>query len=129
MSNIKAEEGVNEADIEQISGKRLVFIVDEAHRTTFGDMLLTIKHTFPNAIFFGFTGTPIEEENAKKNSTTATVSVMNCTAIRLQTAFVMKMCWAFTPSISVPLKTAIYADLSLCKKPKQQMKAKYLPMT
>lgn len=73
MSNIKAEEGVNEADIKQISGKRLVFIVDEAHRTTFGDMLLTIKHTFPNAIFFGFTGTPIEEENAKKNSTTATV--------------------------------------------------------
>lgn len=73
MSNIKAEEGVNEADIEQINGKRLVFIVDEAHRTTFGDMLLTIKHTFPNAIFFGFTGTPIEEENAKRNSTTATV--------------------------------------------------------
>ena len=73
MSNIKAEEGVNEADIELISGKRLVFIIDEAHRTTFGDMLLTIKHTFPNAIFFGFTGTPIEEENAKKNSTTATV--------------------------------------------------------
>ena len=73
MSNIKAEEGVNEADIEQISGKRLVFIIDEAHRTTFGDMLLTIKHTFPNALFFGFTGTPIEEENAKKNSTTAMV--------------------------------------------------------
>lgn len=73
MSNIKAEEGVNEADIGQISGKRLVFIIDEAHRTTFGDMLLTIKHTFPNALFFGFTGTPIEEENAKKSSTTATV--------------------------------------------------------
>ena len=73
MSNIKAEEGVNEADIEQISSKRLVFIIDEAHRTTFGDMLLTIKHTFPNALFFGFTGTPIEGENAKKSSTTATV--------------------------------------------------------
>ena len=73
MSNIKTEEGINEADIEQISGKRLVFIIDEAHRTTFGDMLLTIKYTFPNALFFGFTGTPIEEENAKKNSTTATV--------------------------------------------------------
>lgn len=50
-----------------------MFIIDEAHRTTFGDMLLTIKHTFPNALFFGFTGTPIEEENAKKSSTTATV--------------------------------------------------------
>lgn len=73
MSNIKAEEGINETDIEQISGKRLVFIIDEAHRTTFGDMLLTIKHTFPNALFFGFTGTPIEEENARKNSTTATI--------------------------------------------------------
>ena len=73
MSNIKEEEGVNEADIKQISSKRLVFIIDEAHRTTFGDMLLTIKHTFPNALFFGFTGTPIEEENAKKHSTTATI--------------------------------------------------------
>ena len=55
-------------------------------------------------------------------------SAMNCTAIPLQTAFAMKTCWAFTPSISAPLKTAIYADLSLCKKPKQKMKAKYLPM-
>lgn len=73
MSNIKEEEGINEADIELISGKRLVFIIDEAHRTTFGDMLLTIKHTFPNALFFGFTGTPIEQKNAKKNSTTATI--------------------------------------------------------
>ena len=33
--NIKAGRRVNEADIEQISGKRLVFIIDEAHRTTF----------------------------------------------------------------------------------------------
>lgn len=73
MSNIKAEEGVNEADIELIRAKRLVFIIDEAHRTTFGDMLLSIKQTFPNAIFFGFTGTPIEEENAKKNATTTTI--------------------------------------------------------
>lgn len=73
MSNIKTEEGVNEADIELICIKRLVFIIDEAHRSTFGDMLLTIKQTFPNAIFFGFTGTPIEDENAKKNATTATI--------------------------------------------------------
>ena len=73
MSNIQAEEGINEADIAKISAKRLVFIIDEAHRTTFGDMLLTIKNTFTNAIFFGFTGTPIESENAKKNATTATI--------------------------------------------------------
>lgn len=69
MSNIKDEEGrMNAKDIEVINGKRLVFIVDEAHRSTFGDMLSIIKNTFPNAIFFGFTGTPVFEENAKKNN-------------------------------------------------------------
>lgn len=74
MKNIKDEEGgLNAKDIEIINGKRLVFIVDEAHRSTFGDMLLSIKDTFPNAIFFGFTGTPIQDENKKKDSTTATV--------------------------------------------------------
>ena len=73
MSNIKEEEGVNTHDIEMINEKRLVFIVDEAHRSTFGDMLITIKRTFPQAIFFGFTGTPIHDENQKKMNTTATV--------------------------------------------------------
>jgi len=74
MSNIKHEEdGLNERDIQKISSKRLVFIVDEAHRSTFGEMLFTIKTTFPNALFFGFTGTPIQKENQKKNNTTAMV--------------------------------------------------------
>ena len=74
MSRIKDEDGgLNAYDIEKINSKRIVFIVDEAHRSTFGDMLLTIKNTFPNAIFFGFTGTPIQEENQKKMSTTTTV--------------------------------------------------------
>jgi len=74
MSNIKDEDGGLKAkDIEIINAKRLVFIVDEAHRSTFGDMLITIKDTFPRAIFFGFTGTPIHEENQKKGNTTATV--------------------------------------------------------
>lgn len=74
MSNIKYEkDGLNEKDIKKISAKRLVFIVDEAHRSTFGEMLYTIKNTFPNALFFGFTGTPIQEENQKKDNTTAIV--------------------------------------------------------
>lgn len=74
MSRIKDEDGgLNAYDIEKINSKRIVFIVDEAHRSTFGDMLLTIKNTFPNAIFFGFTGTPIQEENQKKMNTTSTV--------------------------------------------------------
>lgn len=74
MSNIKEEEdGLKARDIEYINGKRIVFIVDEAHRSTFGEMLITIKTTFPKAIFFGFTGTPIQEENKKKKNTTITV--------------------------------------------------------
>ena len=74
MSNIKDEAGgLNARDIELISNKRIVFIVDEAHRSTFGDMLITIKTTFPKAMFFGFTGTPIQDENQKKKNTTTTV--------------------------------------------------------
>nr|WP_300323401.1 HsdR family type I site-specific deoxyribonuclease [uncultured Anaerostipes sp.] len=74
MSKIKDEEGgMNSKDIEIIGQKRLVFIIDEAHRSTFGDMLITIKNTFPKAIFFGFTGTPIQEENQKKMNTTSTI--------------------------------------------------------
>lgn len=74
MSNIKNDEnGLNAHDIEEIDKKRIVFIVDECHRSTFGEMLSTIKSTFPNAIFFGFTGTPIFEENQKKMSQTSTI--------------------------------------------------------
>ena len=74
MSNIKDEaDGLKASDIECINEKRIVFIVDEAHRSTFGDMLITIKTTFPKAIFFGFTGTPIQEENQKEKNTTSTV--------------------------------------------------------
>lgn len=74
MSNIKNEEGgINANDIAVMSSKKIVFIVDEAHRSTFGEMLRVIKDTFPSAIFFGFTGTPIQEENQKKMNTTATI--------------------------------------------------------
>lgn len=74
MSNIKEEtDGLNAHDIELINNKRMVFIIDEAHRSTFGDMLVTIKRTFPKAIFFGFTGTPIQDENQKKKNTTANI--------------------------------------------------------
>lgn len=69
MSRIKIESGLNDSDIKKISKKKIVFIVDECHRTTFGDMLKDIKETFPCALYFGFTGTPILEENKKKGNT------------------------------------------------------------
>jgi type I restriction enzyme R subunit len=74
MSNIKYEEGGLYAhDIEKINSKRIVIIVDEAHRSTFGEMLTAIKHSFPSALFFGFTGTPIHDENQKNMNTTSTI--------------------------------------------------------
>lgn len=75
MSNIKddAQGALKQADISLINKKHLVFIVDECHRSTFGYMLQTIKQTFPKALFFGFSGTPIQNENQKKMNTTADV--------------------------------------------------------
>ena len=73
MSRVEEENGINAHDIELIQNKRVVFIIDEAHRDVFGEMLRTIKETFPNAMFFGFTGTPIHDENQKKMSTTSDV--------------------------------------------------------
>lgn len=44
--------------------KKVVFIFDECHRSQFGDNHKAIKAFFPNAQLFGFTGTPIFEQNA-----------------------------------------------------------------
>ncbi|MDD4728384.1 MAG: HsdR family type I site-specific deoxyribonuclease [Dysgonamonadaceae bacterium] len=73
MSRIKEDSKFKQDDIDKINSKRIVFIVDEAHRSTFGDMMSDIKATFPYALFFGFTGTPIIDENQKNMNTTADV--------------------------------------------------------
>lgn len=44
--------------------KRMAIIFDECHRSQFGDTHKTIKEFFPRAQLFGFTGTPIFEQNA-----------------------------------------------------------------
>jgi type I restriction enzyme R subunit len=50
--------------LKPLSNKRIVFIFDECHRSQFGENHKAIKEFFPNARLFGFTGTPIFEENA-----------------------------------------------------------------
>ncbi|MBD3377450.1 HsdR family type I site-specific deoxyribonuclease [candidate division KSB1 bacterium] len=50
--------------LEPLSNKRVVFIFDECHRSQFGENHRAIKEFFPNAQLFGFTGTPIFDENA-----------------------------------------------------------------
>ena len=50
--------------LKPLSRKRVVFIFDECHRSQFGENHKAIKEFFPHAQLFGFTGTPIFEENA-----------------------------------------------------------------
>jgi type I restriction enzyme R subunit len=52
--------------LEPLREKRIVFIFDECHRSQFGENHRAIKAFFPKAQLFGFTGTPIFEENASR---------------------------------------------------------------
>ncbi|QYJ15608.1 Type-1 restriction enzyme R protein [Rubrobacter xylanophilus DSM 9941] len=50
--------------LEPLRDKRMVFIFDECHRSQFGENHKAIREFFPKAQLFGFTGTPIFEQNA-----------------------------------------------------------------
>lgn len=50
--------------LKPLRDQRIVFIFDECHRSQFGDNHQAIKAFFPKAQLFGFTGTPIFEDNA-----------------------------------------------------------------
>ena len=62
----KAKKGVQtyKERLKPLIDKRIVFIFDECHRSQFGDNHKAIAAFFPNAQLFGFTGTPIFDENA-----------------------------------------------------------------
>ena len=53
------------AVMEMYKNEKVVFIIDECHRSQFGDMHKDIVRHFQNAQFFGFTGTPRFEVNGK----------------------------------------------------------------
>ncbi len=59
--------------------KRMVFIFDECHRSQFGENHKAIKEFFPNSQLFGFTGTPIFEENATAKQIKGDVSTLRTT--------------------------------------------------
>ncbi|WP_411842445.1 type I restriction endonuclease subunit R [Salinicoccus sp. HZC-1] len=46
---------------------KVVFVIDECHRSQFGDMHMEIKKHFQNAQYFGFTGTPRFRENRSQD--------------------------------------------------------------
>lgn len=62
MANaIKSDRYANIMD--QYRDEKVVFIIDECHRSQFGDMHKAINKHFTNAQYFGFTGTPRFFEN------------------------------------------------------------------
>lgn len=68
-------------ELEKIKNKRIVFIVDEAHRSQFGEMHQNVKRTFCNALFIGFTGTPIFPENMRDGEMTTESIFGRCLAV------------------------------------------------
>ncbi|MBY6950151.1 type I restriction endonuclease subunit R, EcoR124 family [Clostridium botulinum] len=71
---------LEEAQDNTLADKRIVFIIDEAHRTTMGQMMGVIKNHFrKNGLFYGFTGTPLFDENNIKGKINEKSEVINTT--------------------------------------------------
>jgi len=62
----KQEEKKGNNRFKKLIGQHIVFIVDECHRALSAENMEEIKKFFPNSTWFGFTGTPIFEENKKQ---------------------------------------------------------------
>lgn len=59
----KESSGQLKRSLEKLSKSKVVFIIDECHRSVFGKTQKLIRQTFPAAQYFGFTGTPRFSEN------------------------------------------------------------------
>lgn len=53
--------------MEKYKDDKVIFIIDECHRSQFGDMHKSINKHFTNAQYFGFTGTPRLDENRSQD--------------------------------------------------------------
>ena len=56
--------------MEKYRDEKVIFIIDECHRSQFGDMNTAINKHFKNAQYFGFTGTPRLLENKSQDGRT-----------------------------------------------------------
>lgn len=93
MSNLCSNPKFEKA-VEDNQGS-VIFIIDECHRSNFGEMRKHILRAFPDAQMFGFTGTPIFAEN------------MNATGLTTEAIFGGK------PVHSYKIKDAINAKMVL----------------
>lgn len=136
MSNINADanaDGVSLQghDLALINAKRLVFIVDEAHRSTYGGtatkdgMLQTIKKTFPAAVFLALPAHRFRTKTKRKTTPQRRFLATNCTATRWPMASATKTYWAFDLYKVMTYKDKDSEPAPLhCTKPKPAPKAK-----
>ena len=57
-------------DLEAYRNEKVIFIIDECHRSQFGKMHNDVKRFFTKAQYFGFTGTPRFTENKSQDGRT-----------------------------------------------------------
>jgi len=62
----RQEEQIGTQRFKKLVGQHIVFVVDECHRALSAEGMKAIKDFFPNSTWFGFTGTPIFDENKKQ---------------------------------------------------------------
>ncbi|MGF7536195.1 HsdR family type I site-specific deoxyribonuclease [Bacillus mexicanus] len=62
----RQEEQKGTQRFKKLLGQHIVFVVDECHRALSSEGMEAIKGFFPNSTWFGFTGTPIFNENKKQ---------------------------------------------------------------
>lgn len=63
----------DKSKLKPISNKKIVFMVDEGHRSQVGEMRKNIDKFFTNSISIAFTGTPIFDENSLGGKTTQNI--------------------------------------------------------
>lgn len=55
---------------EPLLSKDIFVLIDESHRTQYGELHLKMKQVFPNACYLGFTGTPLMKKHKSKSRST-----------------------------------------------------------
>lgn len=64
---------IDKSRLKSISDKKIVFMVDEGHRSQVGEMRKNIDKFFTNSINIAFTGTPIFDQNSLDGKTTQNI--------------------------------------------------------
>jgi type I restriction enzyme R subunit len=70
FQEIGGTEAAEKPDYPALSEAGNIFVLtDEAHRTQYGSLAANLRHALPNAVFFAFTGTPLDKRDRSTRET------------------------------------------------------------